>query len=80
MKRYHRWIAVLIALVGGAVAGFVCLYVFVQLGGYTGVIAMCAAAPRWWIWTFVVITPLAIVGAATLAALASARWYRARCG
>jgi hypothetical protein len=79
--KYHRWIALLITLAVGAVAGFVCLYALVQLGAYTGVIAMCgSAAPPWWVWTFVIITPVAILAGAIAAAFASARWYRARCG
>jgi len=78
--KYHRWIALLIALVVGAIVGFVCLYALLQLGAYTGIIAMCGSpAAPWWIWTFVIITPLAILGGATAAAVASLRWYRSRC-
>ena len=81
MKRYRRWIAFCLAFCAAVIAGSFCLYALVQLGAFTGVIAMCASpAPPWWIWTFVIATPLAILGVATAAALGTLRWYRASCG
>jgi uncharacterized membrane protein len=80
MKPYRRWIAFCLAFCAAVIAGFFSFYALVQLGALTGVIAMCASAPSWWIWTFVIATPLAILGVATAAAFGTLRWYQASCG
>jgi hypothetical protein len=55
---HHQNRSLAVALVG-AVAGFVGTYAaYLLLGMFTGVIAMCASAPEWWMHAYV---PLAFV-------------------
>ena len=70
---HHQKRSLGVALIG-AVAGFVGTYaVYLLLGMFTGVVAMCATAPEWWIRLYI---PLAFVVVPAGTAWVAILWRR----
>jgi len=70
---HHEKRSVAVAL-GGAVAGFIGTYAaYLLLGLLTGVVAMCATAPEWWIHLYI---PLAFVVVPAGTAWVAILWRR----
>jgi hypothetical protein len=68
-----------VTLASGAAGFAVSLVVYVFLGMLTGVVAMCASAPDWWILTYVIAGIVLVpAGSAAGAVYGRRRYCRAR--